>query len=375
METKLRVLVVDDSALYRKIVGQALSGIPGVEVVGTAPDGKIALQKIDHLHPDLLTLDLEMPGLGGLDVLRELRQQSSAVGAIMVSAFTGQGAQATVSALQLGAFDFVLKPAGPDPAANAARLRDDLAGKIEAFARTRAIQQILRQPAVPAPAATAVAASPADDALGIADRLHRIAARPVRVRAVAIGISTGGPRALGDMLPQLPADLAAPVLIVQHMPPLFTRSLAEDLNRRCPLRVREAADQQPVVPGEILIAPGGRQMKVEEAAGGICIRITDDPPEHSCRPSVDYLFRSIAAVYGGESLGVIMTGMGNDGTQGCRLLKQKGASIIAQDAASCVVFGMPKEPIEQGIADVVAPLDKIAAEIVRLAGKRSIECK
>jgi len=366
METRLRVLVVDDTAIYRKIVSEVLGGIAGVEVVGTAPNGRIALDKVDQLRPDLITLDLEMPEMDGLDVLRALRQRGSGAGAIMLSAFTSQGAQATVAALELGAFDFVLKPSGSDPVVNAARLRYDLSGKIDSFARTRSARR--PRPAPPAP--------PAEDPRATMDRLRRIAAMRVeRVRVVAIGISTGGPRALTEMLPQLPEDLAAPVLIVQHMPPLFTRSLADDLNGRCRLRVSEAAEGQPVVPGEILIAPGGRQMKVESAEGQVRVRITDDPPENSCRPSVDYLYRSVAAVYGGASLAVIMTGMGNDGSRGCRLLKEKGAAVVAQDAASCVVFGMPREPIEQGIVDVVAPLGQIAAEITRLAGTRSLACR
>jgi two-component system chemotaxis response regulator CheB len=176
------------------------------------------------------------------------------------------------------------------------------------------------------------------------------------------------------VLPQLPADLPVPVLIVQHMPPLFTRSLADDLNRRCPLDVCEAAEGQRVGPGHVLIAPGGKQMRVEARGDVRTVQITEDPPENSCRPSVDYLFRSVARTYGPNALAVIMTGMGNDGSAGCRLLKQQGALVMAQDQASCVVYGMPREPIEQGLADVVAPLDRIAGEIVRLVGKGAGRC-
>jgi two-component system, chemotaxis family, protein-glutamate methylesterase/glutaminase len=192
---------------------------------------------------------------------------------------------------------------------------------------------------------------------------------------LAIGISTGGPKALTTMLPQLPGDLRVPVLIVQHMPPVFTKSLADDLDHRCRLRVYEAADGQPVRAGEILIAPGARQMKIERTAEGVVARITDDPPENSCRPSVDYLFRSLAAVYGAKCLAAIMTGMGNDGAAGCRLVKARGGLVAAQDEASCVVFGMPRQPIEEGIADVVAPLDRLAAEIVLLVEKGRISCR
>ena len=373
MGDRLRVLVVDDTVVYRKIVSDVLGGVPGVEVVGTAANGRIALRKIELLHPDLLTLDLEMPEVDGLAVLGELRQHAAPPGAIMLSAFTSQGASSTMAALELGAFDFVLKPNGADPVVNTARLRADLTAKLDAYARARRMASILHPPAGQTPPAAdhhLVESHPA------ASRSQRaLLSRCRDVHAVVIGISTGGPRALTQMLPQLPADLAAPVLVVQHMPPLFTRSLAEDLDTRCQLRVQEASDGQLVIPGQIFIAPGGRQMKVESDQGLIRIRITDDPPENSCRPSVDYLFRSAASVYGGNCLPVIMTGMGNDGTKGCRLLKDRGASLIAQDASTCVVFGMPREPIEQGLVDVVAPLDQIAAEITRLTGKRSLACK
>ena len=174
------------------------------------------------------------------------------------------------------------------------------------------------------------------------------------------------------MVPQLPANLPVPLLIVQHMPPVFTKSLADDLNNRTRLTVREAVDGQTIRGGEVWIAPGGWHMKVQRQGDQVVLRITDDPPENSCRPSVDYLFRSVAEVYGGRAVGVIMTGMGNDGSLGCRRLKHGGASIIAQDAATCVVYGMPREPIEKGIADVIAPLDRIAAEIARLARQGAV---
>ena len=190
-----------------------------------------------------------------------------------------------------------------------------------------------------------------------------------------LGAATGGPQALNHVLPQLPADFPASVLIVQHMPPVFTKSLADDLDKRCQLKVSEAVDGQPVVPGHVLIAPGGKQMKVTREGGQATVCITDDPPENSCRPSVDYLFRSVTRCYGPNAVGVIMTGMGNDGSQGCRQMKQRGATIIAQDEASCVVFGMPRELVEEGIADMVGSPDAIAAEIVRLVRRGAVLCK
>ena len=378
----MRVLVADDAVAYRAIISRALEQVPGVEVVGVAANGKIALQKIEQLRPDLMTLDLEMPGIDGLELLRRLRDMRIDVGVIMLSAFTTEGAKATLEALDLGAFDFVVKPSGSNPQANADKLRQELGYKIEAFRKAREIRAILhagpasrwlpgalpRLPRLPRPLAPATGChSPPMVRPDSPPRATRFVDTH-RAEVVAIGISTGGPPALTHLLPQLPADLAAPVLVVQHMPPIFTRSLADDLDRRCALRVCEAADGQPVVPGWILIAPGGKQMKVEQGDPSPVVRITDDPPENSCQPSVDYLFRSVAEVYGRKALGVLMTGMGNDGAAGCRLLHRRGAALLAQDETSCVVFGMPREPIQEGIAKAVS-LEDMAGEIVRLVGQ------
>lgn len=363
----LRVLVVDDTVVYRKIVGEILGSIPGVEVAGVAANGKIALQKIEQLHPDLLTLDLEMPEIDGLGVLRHLKQTGCRTGAIMLSAFTTEGADATVAALKLGAFDFVIKPAGDDLAANTGQLRCDLHEKIEAFARSRQLDRATTAPAAPP---VLPAAKPSATGNDVSRRMAGLARSFTgKPEVVALGISTGGPAALARVLPHLPADLAAPLLIVQHMPPKFTESLAKDLDARSPLAVREAVDGLAVRPGQAFIAPGGKQMKIERSAEGLVVRITDDPPENHCKPSVDYLFRSVSHVCGGSALGVIMTGMGSDGALGCRLLKRQGAGILVQDAATCVVYGMPKPPTDEGLADVIAPLDRIAAEIVHMAGK------
>jgi two-component system, chemotaxis family, protein-glutamate methylesterase/glutaminase len=369
-EDKVRILIVDDAITYRRIIGDVLADVPGVEVVGTAANGRIALQKIEQLRPDLLTLDLEMPDMDGLEVLRRLTEAGGQVQAIMLSGATSYGADLTVAALKLGAFDFVIKPAFDSLEKNSAFLRQELGQKVQAFARSKHIRTILHGAGL-APHHTSTRPVPSNQ---VAKEQHSGARRGLDFRifkpeVVALGISTGGPASLTQMLPRLPANLGVPVLIVQHMPPVFTKSLADDLNRRCALRVYEASDGQLVRPGEILIAPGGKQMKVESRNGQITVAITNDPPENSCRPSVDYLFRSVCEVYGRNAIGVIMTGMGNDGTRGCREMKRQGAAIIAQDEPSCVVFGMPKGPIDEGIADVIAPLDELALEIVRLAGK------
>ncbi len=316
-EDPVRVLIVDDTITYRKIVRDILADLPGVEVVGTAANGKIALQKIEQLHPDLLTLDLEMPEMDGLDVLRHLNGSGSNVRAIMLSGANTNGANLTMTALKLGAFDFVLKPTNDKVEKNTEFLRHELGLKIQAFARSQRVHTILHSPA-PAPPHTLTAPHPHKEVTPVPHTQRPFEINTCKPEVLALGISTGGPASLTRMLPQLPVNLGVPILIVQHMPPMFTKSLADDLNRRCALRVCEACDGQPVIPGNVLIAPGGKQMKVEKADGHIAVHITDDPPENSCKPSVDYLFRSISEIYGKKAVGVIMTGMGNDGARGCQ---------------------------------------------------------
>ncbi len=363
ISSPLRVLVVDDTAVYRKIVADVIAGISGAEVVGSAHNGRAALMKIASLRPDLVTLDIEMPDMNGIDVLQELKQKHTDVGVIMLSSLTHEGGEMTMRALELGAFDFVPKPQGRSMAENTAAVKNALAPMLAAFRRQR---QIARRLARGKNSAPFVRAQKRPAAAG------RLAAvRPTMKRSssaiVAIGISTGGPNALARMMPQLPAKMGVPLLIVQHMPPVFTASLAKSLNAKCAIRVKEAENGEPLLPDTAYIAPGGRQMKVAASADGIrrMIRVTDDPPENSCRPSADYLFRSVAHHYVGRATGVIMTGMGADGLLGLKLMKRNGAVVIAQDAASCVVYGMPKGPVECGIVDVVAPLGRIAAEIVK----------
>ena len=354
----IRVLVVDDTSIYRKVVSDVLNDDPSIEVVGVAANGSIAMRKIEMLRPDLLTLDLEMPEMDGLEVLDALKDLPDAPGAIMLSAFTSDGAKSTMEALRRGAFDFALKPQSDSPAESMEKLRNTLIPLIHGYRRAH-------PPAGSGPAASPRRAAPPSSA-----------ATPGRAftgaDVVTIGISTGGPDALARMIPQLPADLSVPVLIVQHMPPMFTRTLAEDLDKRSAVTVVEGVDGQRPRPGEVIIAPGGAQMKVVRHVGQPVIRITDDPPEKNCRPAVDYLFRSVADVWGGRSLAVMMTGMGNDGAEGCALLKSQGAMVICQDQASCVVYGMPRVPAEQGNCDLVVPLEHIASEIVgSVRGRRA----
>ncbi len=373
---KLRVLVVDDSALYRKVVKDILAEDEEVEVVGVAMDGQMALKKTVEFKPDLLTLDIEMPKMGGLEVLGHFATQQEPPGVVILSALTSTGAKTTNEALKLGAFDFVLKPETSSIDNSTERVRERLQPVVDAF------KQRLRKKLANS---LRVASSLSDDSSdGAAVRVHSdIRRHPPsthdmengEIDAVAIGISTGGPKALTKLLPDLPKSFDKPIFIVQHMPPIFTASLAEDLNRICPLEVCEAEDGQPVVPGKIYIAPGGKQMKVARENGLFNIRITNDPPERSCKPSADYLFRSIANVYGEKVLAVIMTGMGDDGFVGTRLLRRKSALVVAQDEESCVVYGMPRVIVEDGLADRVVPLDRMAETIVELASKGDVLCK
>jgi two-component system chemotaxis response regulator CheB len=372
MSNPLRILVVDDTVVYRKIIADLLSTVPGVEVIGTAASGGIALQKIEQFHPDLLTLDLEMPQMDGLEVLRRLKGVGSKIGVIMLSAFTSQGAQSTLSALELGAFDFVLKPSTSSIEESTEYLRQNLISKIQAYTRTKHVRDILNGAATSKEMTVPTVKSPAEVVRNMTKVFSALKEKP---EVIAIGISTGGPQALATMIPELPIDLGLPILIVQHMPPLFTKSLADSLNEKAKLTVCEAQDGQILQPNWCYIAPGGKQMKIKSTEKGNLIKITDDPPENSCKPSVDYLFRSVALTYGPRAMGVIMTGMGSDGTLGCQLLKRNGATLIAQDEATCVVYGMPKGPIESGWVDIVSPLSRIAENIVCQVRQERILCR
>jgi two-component system, chemotaxis family, protein-glutamate methylesterase/glutaminase len=354
-----RVLVVDDASIFRRVISEALSGLPGVEVVGTAANGKLALARMAELRPDLITLDIEMPEMNGIQVLEAMRAAGLSTTVIVLSALTVRGGQLTVRALESGAFDFITKPEGGSQAENLASLRERFRPMIQALGRQREIRSILNNGTKLPPAAI----------VPLAPQGAPPAPRP-RVRTgspiVLIGVSTGGPTALAHVVPAFPATIGAPVFIVQHMPPHFTEALAERLQNRSAIPVKEGQDGEIARPNCAYIAPGGRQMKVSPGPHGeIVIRITDDPPENACRPSVDYLFRSVALHFPGRAIAAILTGMGNDGTAGMRMLKQGGSFTVAQDEASCVVFGMPREAILAGVVDTVVPLGRIADTLVR----------
>jgi len=363
-EIPLKILVVDDALLYRKIISEVLSELPGVEVIGTAGNGKIATYRISSLNPDLLTLDIEMPEMNGLEVLEWVGENAPDVGAIVLSSFTQEGGAMTVKALNLGAFDFIQKTDAGTMAESKKALKDAIRPMLQSYSRRKEVREILKGKAVSSKTIKSDFLKK-PDLSGVVRRKGRLSGHKSAI--IGIGISTGGPEALSRMLPKIPGNLNVPILIVQHMPAAFTQTIASSLNDKCAIEVRAAVDGEPLIPNTAFFAPGGKQMKVAKSADGktFIARVTNDRPENNCKPSADYLFRSIANHYGNRATGVIMTGMGYDGTLGLKLMKRNGAFVIAQNEETCTVFGMPKEPIKTGIVDVIAPLDRIAEEICR----------
>ena len=364
----IRVLVVDDTVVYRKAVTEVLSQFPQVEVVGTANNGRIAMSKIASLKPDLLTLDIEMPEMNGLDVLAALKKEAPDVSAIVVSTLTHKGGDLTMQALELGAFDYITKPETKSMEESKKEIKKSFDYMLKAFFRHLEMKRILKGKfPFTQPGHRKKTDDFNDRAVKRMATIRKKRLKTAKIEIVGIGVSTGGPKALSEMMPSIPPDLNVPILIVQHMPPIFTGSLAKSLDAKCNIEVREAVDGEVLQPNVALalIAPGGKQMKVVAGADGKSriIRITDDPPVNSCKPSVDYLFKSIAQHFVGRAAGVIMTGMGSDGSAGLSLMKRNGSTIIAQDEISCVVYGMPKKAIDDGIVDIIAPLDKLAEEI------------
>lgn len=352
----LRVLVVDDTALFRQIIEEAFQSISGVSVIGKAHNGKVALEMIENLKPDLVSLDIEMPEMDGVQVLQHLQQASHRPGVLVLSALTQKGGMLTMKALELGAFDFLTKPSLGSADANKAWLCKELETRISAYSRRKEVEGSLTSRPKPTKETLPEERAPKD------------LAKP---ELIVMGVSTGGPTALATLLGGFPADFPLPILIVQHMPPLFTRSLAQSLSRKCRIDIKEAEQGERLKPATAYLAPGGAHLKLKKDAAGLFCQVTDDPPENHCRPSVDYLFRSVSQAVPGRALAVILTGMGNDGTLGLRLLKRHGCRVIAQDEASCVVFGMPKEAIQAGVVDHVLSLDLIAGEILRFLNLKS----
>ncbi|GIH97620.1 chemotaxis response regulator protein-glutamate methylesterase [Planobispora siamensis] len=352
------VLVVDDSVVVRRLIVDALSADPGIQVVGTAPNGKVALSKIDMLKPDIVTLDIEMPVMDGLTTIKEIRKVHPRLPVIMFSTLTSVGASATLEALASGASDYVTKPANVGSVSESIKsVREQIIPRIHALCRTGGPS---RMAAVrPAPRPAAPIARPAAGGTSVP-------------QVVAVGCSTGGPDALTKVVSALPATFPLPIVVVQHMPQVFTKMFAERLDRASALKVVEAQANMPVQAGMVYIAPGDYHMEVNRRGNGVFTNLQQGPPENFCRPAVDVLFRSVAAVYGGATLAVILTGMGQDGKRGSEVLSGKGAEIVAQDEATSVVWGMPGAVAGAGLAHAVLPLNEISHHLInRAAGGRT----
>ena len=368
-EQSLRVLVVDDTIVYRRILSSIIEGLPGTVLAATAPNGKIALAKMESTEVDLVLLDVEMPVLDGLKTLEVIRERFPDVGVIMISGANTSAAGITIRALERGAIDFVPKPEGADPQESQRQLAQHIKRLVQLFQTRRALRPgrriaverppaAARTPEKPAPAAPAPVPRPVPE--------RYAGKRPTRIELVVIGVSTGGPNALKELVPQLKADLNVPVLIVQHMPPLFTASLAESLGRKSALPVREAQEGESILPNTVLIAPGGKHMVIRQdpARGdGHVIALNENPPEQNCRPSVNVLFRSASTYFGGKILAVVMTGMGEDGCEGVRAMKRQGCICLTQEESTCVVYGMPRAVDEAGLSDARVPVDQLAERI------------
>jgi two-component system chemotaxis response regulator CheB len=353
----LKILIVDDSRIFRSAIEEGLRSQEDILVTGSVWNGIKALEFIRATPPDIVTLDIQMPDMDGLETLEAIQEINKSlppddqIGVIMLSSFTQKGADITVRALEMGAFDFIPKPEGMNIRENIQQLIQQLTVKIRQY-RKKSLRTVPeRRAAVRRPARKETRISP-----------------PPMVNALLIGVSTGGPKALGQLLPPLCERIDIPVFIVQHMPPTFTESLAKSLDAKCRCRVTEARHNETVLGKHVYIAPGGRHMEVARGRkpDEVRIRINDKPPLNGCRPSVDILFSSAAGVYGRNIIAVILTGMGSDGTAGSGILKNRGACILAQDEKTSVVWGMPGSVINAGLADNVVSLHDMAESILSL---------
>jgi two-component system chemotaxis response regulator CheB len=347
----IRVLVVDDSVVIRRLITSMIENDPHLELAGVAANGVIALQKIPQVNPDIVTLDIEMPEMDGIATLRALRKTYPRLPVVMCSTLTARGAAAAIEALGAGATDYVTKPS-------------HMGNAIEGI-------QFMERELGPKLKAICARLLPADTLAQLRPGTEKGVIRPSRpnpsagIDCVAIGTSTGGPNALHDVFANMPSALPVPVFIVQHMPPLFTAMLAERLAKHGRMPVHEAVDGMPVEAGHAYLAPGGMHMVVRRDGARIVVRLNEDPPENSCRPAVDPMFRSLPAIYGGGILAVVMTGMGQDGLRGCEAIRAGGGTVLVQDEASSVVWGMPGYVAQAGLADGVFSLMELPIEIHR----------
>ena len=358
---QIRIIVVDDSAFMRKALTMMLESDPAIKVIATARDGEEGVEKVRHLKPDLVTMDIEMPRMDGLAALRQI-MATTPVPVMMISSLTTDGARATLDALEMGAVDFI--PKGLSYVSlDIVKIKDELLAKIKNIVQRKSLlMSRFRLERSGAPAAVpAVQQWPALPPRGAARARHR---RNHPIGLIAIGSSTGGPLALQQVIPRLPRNFPVGILVAQHMPPMFTASLAERLNQMSAVSVREATDGEPVEPGTVLIAPGGKHLTVKKYAARPRAAVSARPVETVYHPCIDVTMRSVAAAYGRMAMGVILTGMGTNGVVGLGEIKSQGGIVIAQNAETCVVYGMPKAAIEAGLADIIVPIATVTDEIV-----------
>jgi two-component system chemotaxis response regulator CheB len=352
---QIQIMIVDDSLVVRKVLMNVLSIDPDLAIAGWASNGRLALAKLPTLRPDIILLDIEMPEMNGLETIPRIRKILPRTPIIMFSTLTESGAEATLDALALGASDYVTKPSNQNMAATSEAIHRDLVPKIKALCHfpVRAQNTVagVSRPSAPAPRPKI--------------RFHAASLRSTQMKIITIGVSTGGPDALARLLPSFPANFPLPVVIAQHMPAIFTSLLAKRLATKCAMPVRECQPGDLLGPSCVWIAPGDYHMVVQQDEKRMRLATHQGPRENFCRPSVDVLFRSVAAVYGANALGVILTGMGQDGLKGCEALCEAGASVIVQDEASSVVWGMPGFVARAGLAEKILPLDQICGEIIR----------
>lgn len=344
----IRVLIVDDSAFMRKSLSMLLESDDNIEIVGTARDGLDGYEKVKELKPDIVTLDIEMPRMDGLTALEKIMKDCPTP-VLMVSSLTTEGADSTLKALELGAIDFIPKEMS-FVSVNIVNIKDQLIKKVKTIVRTKALHQRISR--------IHGTVSTTKETTQISSKLKALP--KIGYKAVTIGISTGGPLSLQKLIPKLKPNLNVPVFIVQHMPPKFTKSLADRLNNMSQIKVKEAENNEEIKNDTVYLAPGGFHLKVGKGVSGTpIIKITEEPSNTLHRPAVDIMMNSVIDMYGKKTMGIIMTGMGKDGTEGAKKLKQLGGYLLAQDEASCVVYGMPKSIVDSGLADVISPLEKI----------------
>lgn len=383
MSDKLRLLVVDDTATYRLILANVINTIPDVILSGTANNGRVALEKLAEMPVDLVLLDIEMPEMDGLEALRAIKERYPKTGVVMISGMNRHSADITIKALEAGALDFISKPDAGDAQSNKDILTKKLTPIIRLMTAKRqreTAQHVLQQPsAKPLSAVQALSRLAATPIKREAPAQPVVTApsagKPAKIDVIAIGVSTGGPNALMTLIPRLPGDLGVPILLVQHMPAVFTASLASSLNAKSQLLVKEGEAGEIVRPNTVYIAPGGRHMTVRSdrepgsSFSHVQIGLNDNPPENSCRPAVDVLFRSVSATYGRNVLAVVMTGMGTDGTRGVQVLKQSGCYCLTQSESTCVVYGMPRSIDNLGLSDERVDLSEMAGRITAMVKK------